>query len=87
MLLTAISFIGMASNVSCDISKPGIRSFITTLLGMHVFSSVANFSSVIVVGDQIKKNEGIDQLSQLVLSRGFGMAVLWSPFLSLLPWY
>ncbi|MBR9868884.1 MAG: hypothetical protein GYB20_17415 [Oceanospirillales bacterium] len=85
MLLTAISFIGMASQVGCDVSKPGIRSFITTLLGMHLFSSVANFSSVIVVGDQIKKKEGIDQLSQLVLSRGFGMAVLWSPFLSLLP--
>ncbi|WP_296062589.1 hypothetical protein [uncultured Amphritea sp.] len=85
MLLTAISFIGMASQVGCDASKPGIRSFITTLLGMHLFSSVANFSSVIVVGDQIKKKEGIDQLSQLVLSRGFGMAVLWSPFLSLLP--
>ncbi|WP_290699954.1 hypothetical protein [Amphritea sp.] len=85
MLLAAISFIGMASNVGCDVSKPGIRSFITTLLGMHVFSSVANFSSVIVVGDQIKKKEGIDQLSQLVLSRGFGMAVLWSPFLSILP--
>lgn len=85
MLLTAISFIGMSSQVGCDVSKPGIRSFITTLLGMHLFSSVANFSSVIVVGDQIKKKEGIDQLSQLVLSRGFGMAVLWSPFLSLLP--
>jgi len=46
---------------------------------------VANFAGVIVGGDQIKKKEGIDQLSQLVLSRGFGMAVLWSPFLSLLP--
>ncbi|MBN0987374.1 hypothetical protein [Amphritea pacifica] len=85
MLLTAISFIGMASNVGCEVSKPGLRSFVTTLLGMHFFSSVANFSSVIVVGDQIKKHEGIDQLSQLVLSRGFGMAVLWSPFLSILP--
>ncbi len=85
MLLTAISFIGMASQIGCDVSKPGSRSFITTLLGMHLFSSVANFSSVIVVGDQIKSNKGIDQLSQLVLSRGFGMAVLWSPFLSLLP--
>ncbi|UTW01898.1 hypothetical protein KDX31_11030 [Amphritea atlantica] len=85
MLLTAISFIGMASQIGCDVSKPGARSFITTLLGMHFFSSVANFSSVVVVGDQIKKKEGIDQLSQLVLSRGFSMAVLWSPFLSLLP--
>lgn len=85
MLLTSISFIGMAGRVGCDTSKPGIHSFITTLLGMHFFSSVANFSSVIVVGDQIKQNKGIDQLSQWVLSRGFGMAVLWSPFLSLLP--
>lgn len=85
MLLTSISFIGMASQVGCEVSKPGLRSFITTLLGMHFFSSVANFSSVIVVGDQIKQSKGIDQLSQLALSRGFGMAVLWSPFLSLLP--
>ena len=85
MLLTSISFIGMAGRVGCNASKRGIRSFITTLLGMHFFSSVANFSSVIIVGDQIKQKQGIDQLSQWVLSRGFGMAVLWSPFLSLLP--
>lgn len=85
MLLTSISFIGMAGRVDCNASKPGIHSFITTLLGMHFFSSVANFSSVIIVGDQIKQKQRIDQLSQWVLSRGFGMAVLWSPFLSLLP--
>ncbi|BBB26579.1 hypothetical protein [Amphritea japonica] len=85
MLLAAVTFIGMASQVGSDISRPGIRSFLTTLSGMHLFSSVANFSAVIVVGDQIRKKEGIDFLSQLVLSRGFGMAVLWSPFLSLLP--
>ncbi|WP_303578752.1 hypothetical protein [Amphritea sp. 1_MG-2023] len=85
MLLTSISFIGMASQVGSEVSKPGLRSFITTLLGMHFFSSVANFSSVIIVGDQLKQKQGIDQLSQWVLSRGFGMAVLWSPFLSLLP--
>ena len=85
MLLAAVTFIGMASKVGSDSSKPGMRSFLTTLSGMHLFSSVANFSALIVVGDQIRKKEGIDFLPQLVLSRGFGMAVLWSPFLSLLP--
>ncbi|WP_432473558.1 hypothetical protein [Amphritea sp. HPY] len=85
MLLTAVSFIGMATRVASNKSRIGIPSFVTTLLGMHLFSSVANFSAVIVVGEQVKRSGRIDQLSQFILSRGFGMAVLWSPFLSILP--
>lgn len=84
MLLTAVSFISLAANISSEPGNSGVRSFITTLSGMHLFSAVANFSSVIMVGEQVKRNQQVDQLSQFILCRGFGLAVLWSPFLSIL---
>lgn len=84
MLLAAVSFISLAANLSCAPGRTGAPSFITTLTGMHLFSSVANFSSVIMVGDQVKRNGHVDQLSQFILCRGFGLAVLWSPFLSII---
>lgn len=85
MLLTAVSFIAIAARVSCSNTHQGVPSFIGTLLGLHIFSSVANFASLILVGEQVKHRGRIDRISQVILSRGFGLAVLWSPFLSILP--
>lgn len=85
MLLTAVSFISLAASPKKADCPKGSRSFIHTLLGMHFFSSVANFSAVIVVGDQLNRNNRLDSLSFRILSRGFSLAVLWSPFLSITP--
>lgn len=85
MLLTAITFIGMAIKPHASQTSRGFRSFLSTFLGMHFFSSVANFSAIPVVGDQLKRNDTIDRLSQSILSRGFSFSVLWSPFLSITP--
>lgn len=85
MLLTAVNFIPLATRLERSDQLRGFPSFSLTLGGMHLFASIANFSSVILVGDQIKRNERLNTLSRMILSRGFGLAVLWSPFLSILP--
>lgn len=85
MLLTAISFIGLAIQPESSSTQKGIKSYLSTFLGMHFFSSVANFSSIPVVGDQVMRKGRVDRLSQSILSRGFSLSVLWSPFLSITP--
>lgn len=85
MLLAAVNFIRLSTRLEQVNSKPGIRSFTTTLGGMHVLSSVANFSSMLLVGEQLKRKGTLSSLSQIILARGFSLAILWSPFLSILP--
>jgi len=85
MLLAAVNFIRLSTRLDPVDSQPGARSFVTTLGGMHLLSSVANFSSMLLVGDQLKRKDSLTSLSQIILARGFSLAVLWSPFLSILP--
>lgn len=85
MLLAAVNFIRLSTRLHPASRQPGTRSFLTTLGGMHLLSSVANFSSMLLVGEQLKRNKTLSPLSSIILARGFSLAVLWSPFLSILP--
>ncbi|GAA0791966.1 hypothetical protein [Marinobacterium sediminicola] len=85
MLLAAVNFIRLSTRLEPVDNRPGARSFVTTLAGMHVLSSVANFSSMLLVGEQLKRKGTLSSLSQIILARGFSLAILWSPFLSILP--
>lgn len=89
MLLTAVSFIRLATKVHAGGKTRGMKSFAATLGGMHLFSSVANFSSLFLFGDQVRQNQSngaqLNPLSYRLLTRGFSLAVFWSPFLSMIP--
>lgn len=85
MLLAAVNFIRLSTRLAPATEKPGPRSFLLTLGGMHLFSSVANFSSMLLVGEQVKRNGTLSPVSQIILARGFSLAIMWSPFLSILP--
>ena len=86
MLLTAVHFIRLATRLHSGGQTKGVKSFIATFGGMHVFSSVANFSSLLLVGDQIRNaQKQLSAPSYNLLSRGFALAIFWSPFLSMLP--
>lgn len=85
MLLAAVNFIRLSTRLAPATDSPGPRSFLLTLGGMHLFSSVANFSSMLLVGEQIKRKGTLSPLSQIILARGFSLAIMWSPFLSILP--
>ena len=89
MLLTSVNFIRMATRLHGESKTRGLRSFIATYTGMHVFSSVANFSSLMLVGDQIRKpsqqnGPELSPLSYILLTRAFSLAIFWSPFLSMI---
>lgn len=85
MLLASVNFIRLSTRLAPATDTPGPRSFLLTLGGMHLFSSVANFSSMLLVGEQIKRNGQLSSISQIILARGFSLAIMWSPFLSILP--
>jgi len=85
MLLASVHFIALVTQLEKSQTHRGMPSFSLSLGCMHLISSVTSFSSVVLVGDQIKRNQTLDQLSQQLLSRGFALSVLWSPFLAMLP--
>ena len=89
MLLTAVSFIRLATKVHAGGKNTGFKSFAATFGGMHLFSSVANFSSLFLFGDQVRKTQSngaqLNPLSYRLLTRGFSLAIFWSPFLSMIP--
>lgn len=85
MLLASVNFIRLSTRLAPATDKPGPRSFLLTFGGMHLFSSVANFSSMLLVGEQIQRKGSLSPVSQIILARGFSLAIMWSPFLSILP--
>nr|WP_067292728.1 hypothetical protein [Marinobacterium profundum] len=51
-----------------------------TLLGTHLFGAAINFSALTIIGDRLHSARPLQPVQAIVLSRGFGLAALWSPF-------
>jgi len=51
-----------------------------TLLGVHAFGAVINFSAMIIMADRLAAKQGLTPLQALVITRGFTLAAHWSPF-------
>ncbi|GLR65266.1 hypothetical protein [Marinospirillum insulare] len=51
-----------------------------TLLGVHAFGAVINFSAMIIMADRLAIKKGLTPLQALVITRGFTLAAHWSPF-------
>jgi hypothetical protein len=58
----------------------GKSSFLKTYLGIHLFGSVINLSSLILVADKLYKKGPLSQLQLLLLTRAFSSDAYWSPF-------
>lgn len=58
----------------------GKNSFLKTYFGVHLFGSVINLSSFILVADKLYKKASLTKLQVLVLSRAFSSDAFWSPF-------
>lgn len=58
----------------------GRQSFLKTYLGIHLFGSVINLSSLILVADKLYKKAPLTNLQVIVLSRAFSSDAYWSPF-------
>ncbi len=51
-----------------------------TLLGVHFFGAVINFSAMIIMADRLANKQALSPLQALVITRGFTLAAHWSPF-------
>lgn len=58
----------------------GRNSLIKTYLGVHLFGSVINLSSLILVADKLYKKAPLTKIQIIVLSRAFASDAYWSPF-------
>lgn len=83
-MLFAVSFLALVAtptNKSKNRTLPtGNKGLASTLLANHLFGSVINISSVIMVGERLKKLRPIDLPFAAALSLSFGLCSLWSPF-------
>lgn len=58
----------------------GKSSFIRTYLGVHLFGSVINLSSLILVADKLYKKAPLSNIQIVMLTRAFSSDAYWSPF-------
>lgn len=58
----------------------GKKSFLKTYLGIHLFGSVINLSSLILVADKLYKQAPLTNLQVILLTRAFSSDAYWSPF-------
>jgi hypothetical protein len=55
-------------------------SFLKTYLGVHLFGSVINLSSLILVADKMYKKASLTNTQIVLLTRAFASDAYWSPF-------
>ena len=82
-MLAAVSFLRLISLPEVDAGEPDPRgrgALWRTLFGVHLFGSVINLSAVMILGDRQSRRAPMTRLQASVLSRGFSLAALWSPF-------
>ncbi len=58
----------------------GKPSFFKTYWGIHLFGSVINLSSLLLVADRLYKHAPLSRLQIIVLTRAFSSDAYWSPF-------
>ena len=58
----------------------GESSFLKTYLGVHLFGSVINLSSLILVADKMYKKAPVSNTQIVLLTRAFASDAYWSPF-------
>ncbi|WP_419770701.1 MAG: tellurium resistance protein TerC [Candidatus Marinarcus sp.] len=58
----------------------GKSAFFKTYVGIHLFGSVINLSSLILVADKLYKNAPLSKIQIMVLTRAFSSDAYWSPF-------
>lgn len=58
----------------------GKNSFIKTYIGVHLFGSVINLSSLLLVADKMYKKSKLSDIQIILLTRAFSSDAYWSPF-------
>ena len=82
-LLIGVGFLRLVATPRKDkIQKlpKGKNSFIKTYLGVHLFGSVINLSSLLLVADKMYKKAPLTNAQIILLTRSFASDAYWSPF-------
>ncbi|PLX89603.1 MAG: hypothetical protein C0619_10935 [Desulfuromonas sp.] len=81
-MLAAIGLLRYSPRLKTAETIPqGPRAIWQTLFGLHWLASVINISSLLIFSDRLaEKNGHLKWFQGMMLSRGFSMAALWSPF-------
>lgn len=83
VLLIGVGFLRLIATPKAGKVKKlptGESSFLKTYLGIHLFGSVINLSSLILVADKLYKKSPLSHLQIVLLTRGFSTDAFWSPF-------
>ena len=82
-LLIGVGFLRLISTPKKENMKNlpiGKSSFIKTYIGVHLFGSVINMSSLLLVADKLYKKAKLTNSQIIVLTRAFSSDAYWSPF-------
>lgn len=82
-LLIGVGFLRLIATPKKDKTAnlpKGKRSFLKTYLGVHLFGSVINLSSLILVADKMYKKAPLSNIQIVLLTRAFASDAYWSPF-------
>lgn len=83
-LLVAVSFLRLIATFKMEKSaknNKGVSSFFNTYFGVHLFGSVINLSSLVIVADNLyKKANNLSNTQIIVLTRSYSSDAFWSPF-------
>jgi len=83
ILLIGVGFLRLIATPKKDKSikyPKGKQAFIKTYLGVHLFGSVINLSSLILVADKFYKKAPLSNTQMVLLTRAFSSDAYWSPF-------
>ena len=82
-MLIAVSFLRLISTGPSASGEPlstGRMALLRTLLGVHLFGSVINFSAVAIFADRFSARAKLTLEQAMGLSQAFMTGALWSPF-------
>ena len=82
-LLIAVGFLRLIASPKKEKTSQlpkGKKSFIKTYLSVHLFGSVINISSLILVADKMYKKAPLSNVQVVLLTRAFASDAYWSPF-------
>ncbi len=82
-LLIAVGFLKLIATPKKEknhLLPKGKQSFIKTYLSVHLFGSVINISSLLLVADKMYKKSPLNPAQIVLLTRAFASDAYWSPF-------
>ncbi len=82
-MLIAVSFlrlIAMGHSTSGESLEQGRKALFKTMIGVHLFGAVINFSAVAIFADRLSARTKLTMEQAMALSQAFIIGATWSPF-------